>query len=243
MEIRDSASTLQQLIQLQDVNSSLSALRHRIDAVPEERSRLDAHLEEISSSVTSAEKAIEEAKSRRRSAEGEVDSLRSKLSHYKGQLMEVKTNTEYQAMLHEIAFVEQKIQEKEDAILEDMLEMEELEEQLAETRRVFESRKKEIEDEKAELETALNQAKSEVEHLQTEQSRLEGELPPDFLARYKRIAAARNGVAMAAVNGDSCEACHVRLRPQLVAEVKTGRAIILCENCNRILYFPSQAPS
>jgi predicted nucleic acid-binding Zn-ribbon protein len=74
---------------------------------------------------------------------------------------------------------------------------------------------------------------------------LESVIEHGLLERFKRIAAARGGVALTTISNGSCEACHVRLRPQLIAEVRTHRDIILCENCSRILYYvpPPPAPS
>ena len=44
------------------------------------------------------------------------------MSKFKGQLMEVKTNKEYQAMQHEIAAAEQGVREHEDRLLDRMEE-------------------------------------------------------------------------------------------------------------------------
>jgi len=76
-----------------------------------------------------------------------------------------------------------------------------------------------------------------LEKVEEERARIESIIPLEFLARYQRIAAVRDGLAVAKVVNHSCEACHVRLRPQLLAELRTNRQIILCENCNRILYY------
>ena len=49
-----------------------------------------------------------------------MQDLETKRSKYKGQLMDVKTNKEYTAMLHEIEGVERDIKAREDVILEEM---------------------------------------------------------------------------------------------------------------------------
>ena len=63
------------------------------------------------------------------------------------------------------------------------------------------------------------------------------EIPESLLEQYRRIASARDGVALVAVTDQSCQACNVRLRPQLFAEVKASQHIMTCESCNRILYY------
>src|SRR3990172_9084700 len=64
--------------------------------------------------------ALEASGKSRRKLEGELQDLEGKRSRYKGQLMEVKTNKEYTAMLHEIESVEREIRTREDQILEEM---------------------------------------------------------------------------------------------------------------------------
>ena len=55
-----------------------------------------------------------------------MQDLETKRSKYKGQLMEVKTNKEYTAMLHEIEAVEREIRAREDQILAEMEQAEAL---------------------------------------------------------------------------------------------------------------------
>lgn len=241
MEHVESTGTLGQLIRLQRLHSEVADLQAKLAAAPGEISGLDAQLEADSQEVQSAREAIEDSGKDRRRLEGEVDSLRSKLAHYKDRLMEVKTNTEYQAMLHEIAYVEQQIVAKEDQILDQMMTAEELERKLAEARRRSEEGSREMLARKAELEAFVCASRDQLARLEGELAALESELPQHLVERYHRIAAARGGLAVTAVVDQCCEACHVRLRPQFLAELRTNSEIRLCENCNRILYFAASA--
>ncbi len=234
----DYAELLRQLVHLQEYHCRISELQGKVERAPAQIAQLDAALEGQTSEVNSAQQRIEEATRERRALEHEVETLRGKLSHYKDQLMSVKTNTEYQAMLHEISFVETQIGDKEDRILECMLEADELESNLADATTSFEEKRRTIEVQKKEIEDFVSNSEKELVQLRAEMGQLENDLPAGFLERYQRIAAVRGGVALAAVSNSSCEACHVRLRPQLVAEIRTNREIMVCENCNRILYYP-----
>jgi hypothetical protein len=63
------------------------------------------------------------------------------------------------------------------------------------------------------------------------------QLPPELGELYGRIALKKQGLALAVVSGEVCSACQMKLRPQLINEVRLGEQIIVCENCSRILYF------
>lgn len=230
---------LENLIRLQELELDLASLKEKVGQTPEEIAQLDAEIEEHRKAVEKAREAIELSGKLRRQLEAEVDALRNKLSHYQDQLMQVRTNTEYQAMIHEIEFTKERIVEKEDEILGQMMDVDEKERLLEDVSGEFGRKEGEIRSRRQELEKFLKSSESELSTLGEQVGQIEGMLSREYLARYKRIASVRNGIALAAVVGGTCQGCHVRLRPQLLAEVKLNRQIRVCENCSRILYFPS----
>ncbi len=86
---------------------------------------------------------------------------------------------------------------------------------------------------------AKNQTQSEeVEVLRRERERLFATLPPGVKGTYQRIVSRiRDGVAVAEARNGSCSACFIALRPQVMAQIRRGEEIIICDNCNRILYY------
>lgn len=231
--------TLENLIRLQELENERVSLQQHLQTAPEEFEDLSRDLEHEQEAVETARTAIVGSQKNRKQLEADVEDLRQKLAHYKGQLMEVKTNEAYQAMLHEIEFVEKRISEKEDQILEEMLETEELNDSLKEAQSHFDNRKVEIEEKQQELQQSVAEAEKKLASLDDEKEAVAAQIPNEHIERYERIAAVRGGMALAPVAGHSCSACHVRLRPQLLAEIKANKQIIVCENCNRILYNPS----
>jgi predicted nucleic acid-binding Zn-ribbon protein len=61
---------------------------------------------------------------------------------------------------------------------------------------------------------------------------------PASLARYEQLLKQRRMIAIAAIAGEMCTACHVRLRPAVVQKVRRNVELITCDSCQRILYFP-----
>ena len=60
----------------------------------------------------------------RRTYDSAISDLRQKISKYRDQSLDVKTNEQYKALLHEIQFAERDIREHEDKILELMVNAE-----------------------------------------------------------------------------------------------------------------------
>ena len=60
------------------------------------------------------------------------------------------------------------------------------------------------------------------------------------MSAYDRIrGSVRNHLAVASVyNGDSCGGCFNAITPQRLVEIASGRKLVICEHCGRILVNP-----
>ena len=212
-------------------------LEDRIHQIPEEISELDQTLDDKRKSVEELDSLVNEGNKQRVLLEGDVESFKDKLSKYKTQLMEVKTNKEYQAMLHEIENTNQEIRTIEDQILEQMMKVEESEQQLGEAKQKLSTQESLLSKKRDELESSGLKIQGNIDQLKDEKDQLEKQIQDELLQQYKKIALARNQIALAEAKNQSCQACHVPLRPQLFNEIKANQKIITCESCNRILYY------
>ena len=228
---------LQNMIGFQQIDLKIRQLQERTHEIPESIEEFNGTLAENRKELEAAEALLGEENSRRRGLELEVEALRETLSKYRSQLMEVKTNKEYEAMLQEITTAEGEIAKKEDRILEGMMVIEEKEQFTEKGRREFQQKEKEVLQKRSELEKFASEAQAQIDDLQQEKGQLRGQIPEELIQQYERIAIVRNGVALAEVKDQSCQGCHVRLRPQFFAEVKTNQEMMTCENCNRFLYW------
>jgi len=61
-------------------------------------------------------------------------------------------------------------------------------------------------------------------------------IPSDQVTLYLKIYKRNSGIALSPVSEEFCSLCHMRIRPQVINELKGKEKIILCENCGRILY-------
>lgn len=74
--------------------------------------------------------------------------------------------------------------------------------------------------------------------LRVKQAELEARLPAPEVARFHRLAAARQGRVVVAVENGACSGCHVKLRGPFLFQVKEAKGPVVCESCQRILYLP-----
>jgi predicted nucleic acid-binding Zn-ribbon protein len=227
---------LRNLIALQDLELKIASLQKQISDIPNKVRAFENELERLNSEFQTRSAHMKDLANRRRMLEGEVDSAKAKLSKLKDQLMSVKTNKEYTAMLHEIQMAEAHIRGEEDKILEIMEEMETKENHIKSAEQELNKRSVELRENIKKTSESESQLESELVKLREEKILKESQVGMELLARYRRIAEARRGVALAEAKDELCSACHVRIRPQMYADLIRTETIQSCDSCSRILF-------
>ena len=171
-----------------------------------------------------------------------MQDLEGKRSKYKGQLMDVKTNKEYTAMLHEIETVEREIREREDQILEEMERSEGLTQDVKTEEDAFRSVEAAAKKERSELDARQGQLDDERKTVAAGRDEVAGTIPEGPLQLYERVAKFR-GTGLAEAQDGMCQACHVKLRLQMWVEVRQGENVFQCPSCNRILFYEPPPPT
>ncbi len=227
---------LHNLIALQDLDQKIARIQKEIAEVPAKVQNLQAELNAIAEAHQKAVARSQELARKRRAREGDVDLMRSKLSRLKDQLMSVKTNKEYTAMLHEIQAAEEQIRTAEDEILDIMEELETMEKDLKQGEKDLKARTAALQQAVAAAEASVPLLEKEALELQERKLEVERLIPEELLERYRRIAELRKGIALAEAQDELCSMCHVRIRPQVYADLRQGENIHSCESCSRILF-------
>ena len=184
--------------------------------------------------VTGVKARLTEAQNKRRAEEKEVSTVQTRLAKYKDQLLEVKTNREYQAMLHEIETAQNDIKAREDRILETMMESDELSAEVKKAEAELKSIEKEVGAERQALDQEIAALQVELERTAGAREALAREIDRGVLATFETTAKGRKGIAVSEARDGMCTICHVRLRPQVFNEVRRNDSIIQCDSCRRI---------
>ena len=228
---------LDRLIQLQGLDDATAAAQAKIDAFPSEMEALDARLATGQEARDTAQGALDDNQRHRRELERDLGTAQARLSKYREQLMAVKTNKEYQAMLHEIATAETDVRSIEDRILDGMEAAEALTVRLKQAEQDLKAERAAVEEEKKQLEATRAALEQQTRAADTARTAIVAKLGSEALALFEHVARARRGVAMARAVDGHCAECHVRLRPQHHNEVRRNDSLIRCESCGRILYY------
>jgi hypothetical protein len=232
---------LERLVRLQELENELRHQRGELAEAPGRRSALEEALAAERSRLEAVRSGLDESQKQRRHKEGQLQDLEAKRSKYKSQLMDVKTNKEYTAMLHEIETVEREIGATEDQILAEMERGDELKQRVTQEQGRCQEAETRHREEVAALEERVARVEREAGRVEAERDEVAAALPAELRERFERVAAFRGqGVAEAA--DGMCTGCRVKLRLQFYVEVKRNDVVRQCEACSRILYFSPPAP-
>jgi predicted nucleic acid-binding Zn-ribbon protein len=234
---------LEHLIHLQELDLAAERQRRRETDIPQLQSALDARLAARSAALDAVKARIAESQTARREVERDLAAVQSRLSKFKNQLMEVKTNKEYQAMQKEMSVAEQEISDLETRMLERMEEADSLAIELKTAQTALAAEQAEITRERQALENERGTVADDLKRLSEERGRIAALVSADALALFERLAHNRRGLAMAEARDGLCTVCHVRLRPQVFNEARRNTGIVQCDSCTRILFFVPVAPA
>ena len=226
---------LDALLALQRQDSLLLEARRKRDDIPRRKEALRLQVNQAKAELEQAKKDLEQARIVRRAAEKDVEGLTADSVKLERQLHDVKTNKEYQAILHEIEGIKSKRSDYETRILESFEREETLttgvkaaEKKVAGEEAKLKQGEEDLAREGAELDQRLHS-------MTVDRDAIKPRVPQALLSRYDRLLGARDGVAVAEIRKGACGACFKGLTPHALQEARRGDQIKVCEACGRIL--------
>ena len=229
---------LQQLIALQNLDTTIRKLETEQQAIPQRRAEIEREFDQRAFEIRALESRRDEAKHTRARLENEVVEQRGRAERAERNLMSSKRQEEYTAAIREADAARKQISALETQILEQLEQLEQADAALKERADEIttlnsdrEARLKAFDDETGTIGDRLATAHKE-------RDEVFANLPKQMSGLYTRIKTRiRDGVAVAEARNRSCSACFMSLRPQVMAEIRRGEEVITCDNCGRILYF------
>jgi len=227
---------IENLLKLQDADKEIRRLREEIAELPKRVEAIEQKLAGTKAQLEMAQASVKADEAARRKHETSIQDLRGRISKYRDQSLEVKTNDQYKALLHEIQFAEGEIAAAEDKILELMLNTEAREKEVKLAQAELKAETAEIEREKADAHQRTAEDQKQLTEWRAKRDQLRVGIDADLLRHYERVAKFR-GTGIAEAFDHKCATCQVMLRPQTYNEVRTGQHAVVCDSCQRILYF------
>jgi predicted nucleic acid-binding Zn-ribbon protein len=224
------------LLHLQEADKEIRRLQDEIAELPKRVAAIEHKLANTKLQLEKAQAAVKADEAARRQYEAAITAVRGKISKYRDQSLDVKTNDQYKALLHEIQFAEKEIAATEDKILELMVNADARDRQVKAAQADLKAEAAEIEKEKVEARQRTAEDEKQLAEWRAKRDQMRAGVNEDLLRHYERVSKFR-GSGISEVRDHKCMACQVMLRPQIYNDVRTGQQTVICDSCQRILYF------
>jgi predicted nucleic acid-binding Zn-ribbon protein len=227
---------IENLLRLQEADKEIRRLQDEVAELPKRVAAIEHKLADTKLELEKAQAAVKADEAARRKHDTAISDLRGKISKYRDQSLDVKTNEQYKALLHEIQFAEKEIAATEDKILELMVNAEAHDKQVKAAQAELKAEAAEIEKEKEDARKRTAEDEQQLSEWRAKRDQMRASVGEDLLRHYERVSKFR-GSGISEVRDHKCMACQVMLRPQTYNEVRTGQQTVVCDSCQRVLYF------
>ena len=229
--------SIERLLILQDRDQKIRILRLELKNLPAERASLDSNLAAGSSRLDTAKQRARDVELEKKKLEVEAQTKRDSIAKFKTQQFQTRKNEEFQALSNEIKRFEGDIEKIEDRELELMEEAEKMKVTVAEAEKHHSQTRAHTDRQITEIEGKVKAIETQLAELEAEREKLGEGIDEDLLYQYNKLFVNKGGLAVVALEHETCMGCHMKLTTQTAVRVKGSKEILNCEQCGRILYY------
>ncbi len=227
---------LKALFSVQALDSKLDKLRAVRGELPMEVSDLEDELAGLQTRIVNISSEIEELEEKIKVNTEKIKDSNSLIKKYTEQLNNVKNNREFDALNKEIELQGLEILAAEKRINDTGRQITEKNDLVEEVKNGLEGRISDLEHKKSELTEIVAETEKEEAHILAERVEVEKHVEDKLIKAYDRIRInVKNGIAVAPILRSSCGGCFAKMPPQLEADIKSYKKIVICEHCGRVL--------
>ena len=233
--------SIQELYNLQELDLIIGEKQETLDAVRAEIGD-ESNLRAARQRLANLEAQHTARNALRRDAQLQVDQLESRESAVQNRLYggAITNPRELEAFQEELAMLGRQKSEAEDVLLERMVETEDLQEALDRMRQVAATLEQRRSERMPQLSRQAQALSGEIDALNLRRADMLPQIAPPLLATYETLRASRSGQAVSKIEhargSEICGACRVALPRSDSQRIRSGAAIVQCNNCRRILY-------
>lgn len=227
---------LRDIFELQQVESEIDKIQTLRGELPLEVQDLEDELIGLETRIKNFEAEIKELENAVSKKKIEITDAQGLIKKYETQQNNVRNNREFDSLSKEIEFQSLEIQLCEKRIKEFSIRLQDKQTVTADSRAIFEERKRDMGAKKRELNEIISETKIEEQNLYMRSQLIGSRIEERLLSAYRRIRKnARNGLGVVTVQRDACGGCFNRIPPQRQLDIRSRKKIIVCEYCGRIL--------
>lgn len=230
-------SDLELLLKLQVIDYDLGELERSKEYLPDMMENLHREIRETEQKLEDCKQRLEAALLRQKQLELEVKSKETDFARYQQQMMTIKTNKEYDALIAEIDSIKGTISSRETELLETIETINVLQKEIGgleeKQGQVHENNSKQL----GILQERINSIGEKISLKVASRQEVISTISRPTLSTYERVRRGKGGQAVVSVRKRACGSCFKGLTPKKIQEIKRADRICTCDNCGSLLYW------
>lgn len=237
---QDVQEKLKNLYELQSADNEIEKLVQLRGELPEEVAALEEDILSLKTKCARVEDTIEGYNQTIELSNQKIVETDAEVEKYRKQMENVSNSREYDSINKEIedltlerSICEKNIREARQSIMDKKADLERLGERLA-------IREGDLEAKNEELATIVESTSKEEETLKAKRDEYSSKIDARTLSAYNRIrSSVHNHLAVVTlVNENACGGCFSTVTPQRIIDIASGKKLVICEHCGRIIVSP-----
>ena len=227
---------LQNLYELQKIDSEIDKIRTIRGELPLEVQDLEDELIGLGTRVENLEKDITTTKEEISRRKKGIEEATAKKQQSEEKINNVSNSREFDSLNKEIDYQSLEIELHQKKIRDAQRVLADKESALAAAEQTKAERQNELETKKNELDSIVSEYHQREEELAAKSTLLASNIEERLITAYKKIRqGARNGLAVVTVDRNACGGCFNNIPPQRQLDICSHKKVIVCEYCGRIL--------
>lgn len=227
------------LYQLQTVDSEIDQTNQQMAEIAAQLGESEA-LQQARARYEAAQLRLRKAQAKMQDLDLEVKSLSDKITKqekllYSGKVLSAKEAANLQ---DEVSSLKRWRDDREEKLLEAMVEVEEVEAELEETQANLTATEANWSGGQAELKQTQAQLAENLANLKERRPAVAEKISPGDLQIYEQLRQQKAGRAVAAVKNGVCQGCGISPSNNKIRQARAGTELMYCSACGRILYVP-----
>ena len=228
--------SMQHLIELQEIDNQLQDLNSLLGDLPKRVNEMNQEEDVLSTNLEKNKIHLKEIRMSFHKSEVKVEEIDNKIVKIKDQLFLVTNNKQYDALSHEIDYLKEEKSRIESEILIFLEEKDELKNNIENEEIQLKSLADELVNRKKKLKTMLSKSADEKSVLEQKRQEKVQQIDSNTIALYNQVSAARDGLAVIHLSGNSCGGCGAAITMQTISEIRSNNTIYRCDICSRFVY-------
>lgn len=218
------------------LDTQILKLRREIRDAPED---LTKHQTQAKAAADRVQRCHDEVKRLQREIDKiELDtrSNNDQIKKYQVQQNTAKTNEEYSTLKRQVEVIRKQNAELEDKALGYYEQVDKLKAEEGAYKAGVKEADAKLKAEVAEVQKDVGELERRLGELLAERTIAEQKVSAQNLTMYRRILEKLGNRALAAIHGRTCQGCYIEIAPNALSMLLSGKEVVQCKHCARILY-------